>query len=46
MSLQEAFDPQISQIYADGSGHCLAPAASLVSLDNLRNLRMKPRFPK
>ncbi|MCM2307869.1 MAG: hypothetical protein NDI91_10450 [Sulfuritalea sp.] len=55
MSLQKAFDPQISQINADGSAHYLDEPhhlsdwpcgliASLFSLRNLRRLRIESRF--
>ncbi|MDZ4254002.1 MAG: hypothetical protein U1A72_15640 [Sulfuritalea sp.] len=53
MKLQEAFGPQISQIYADGSGRHLANSChlmgealstSLVYLRNLRNLRIDSGF--
>ncbi|WP_310452291.1 hypothetical protein [Sulfuritalea sp.] len=55
MNLQEAFDPQISPIDADGSGRYLdrsyhlpgtpwASATSLFYLRNLRHLRIELRF--
>jgi hypothetical protein len=55
MTLEEAFDPQISQINADESGRCPAKpyhlagapwalATPLFYLRNLRNLRNELRF--